>query len=170
VTRLMSKREETEKLSTLASEPFGALRLVAEGTWVQTFIDEWISRWCTPQRSVFQNWYLRFVASSVQLVLCCRIYRQLQDDQDSRDSIKGEIVRVALHILHMAHDQSHWLHVLNHCMSIPFAALVLAKLSPVKHDIILRCALRFAGDPLRPGANVPTFARYNAEQLIALIW
>lgn len=146
------------------------MRLVAESTWVQSFTNDWMRRWLSPQRTEQQNWYLRFVALSTQLVLYCRILRQLTNDEQSRDLMKVEIVQLALEVLKEAHANSDHLRTLNHSMSIPFAALLVLKLSPENHDILPRCAMRFAGDPKRPGAKLPTFPKFNAEQMIAMIW
>jgi hypothetical protein len=167
---LTVQREETERLKTIATEPFGILRLNAQKACVQTFIDEWTRRWCSPSRSDYQNWYLTFVARSSQLVLNCRILRQIRDDQESFEMMKQDIVNLSLRILTDAHDQPQYLATLNHTMSLPFATLLVLRLASNAPPIVTKCAVRFAGDRQRPGAELPTFMNFNAEQVMAMIW
>jgi hypothetical protein len=115
-----------EKLTTITAEPFGVLRLMAEGTWVQTFVHDWTTRWCNPRRSVLQQWYLRIIAMSGQLVIYCRILRYMQDDPDARDILKRDIASLAVMLLEDAHTHSTHLHTLNHsvaCHLQPFLPL-----------------------------------------------
>lgn len=145
------------------------MRFLAQGTWVQGFIDDWIARWCTAQRTSLQNWYLRFIAWSGQLVLYCRIFPHVQDDEESRDTLKADIIKLASKILTAAYENSTVLHTLNHSISIPFATLVLLKMTESHREVMLKCALRFAGDPSRPGARLPTFSNFNSDQTMAIM-
>jgi len=156
-----------EKLTTITAEPFGVLRLMAESTLVQTFVHDWTERWCNQHRSELQRWYLRIIAMSGQLVIYCRILRQMQDDPEARNTLKRDITALAVMLLQEAHSHSTHLHTLNHSVALPFAALLACTFSTRREDIVMRCALRFAGDPTGPASKIPTFGRFNAEQMMA---
>jgi hypothetical protein len=166
---LTLQREEMEKLATITAEPFGTLRLTAESTWVQTFVDDWTKRWCTPTRSEIQRWYLRFIAISGQLVISCRILRHMAEDRHARVILKQDITRLAINLLDEAHTRPAYLPTLNHSVALPFAALLVLMFSSRPPDVVTRCALRFAGDPSKPSATLPTFGRFNAEQMMAIV-
>lgn len=107
------------------------------------------------------------MAMSGQLVINCRILRQIQDPE-ARTSSKLEISRLARELLTEAHANSEHLHTLSHSVALPFAALLLRRFSRQREDIIIRCAVRFAGDPSKPCAGIPSFSRFNAEQMMAI--
>jgi len=157
-------------LKTIAQEPFGSLRLLAQQTCVDSFIEDWIHRWCTPFRSAIQNWYLVFVARSNQLVLYCRVLRQLQREDEDFAAIKNAILELSLCILGHALEQPERLQTLNHSMSLPLAALLVKKFHSGTHPAVVSCALNFAGDISRPGAVLPTFMKFNSDRMMAMLW
>ncbi len=96
--------------------------------------------------------------------------RRLENDEESRKALTTEIVDLALELLRQATDNPDYLTMLNHSMSLPFASLLVLKFAPSRFAAVTRCALHFAGDPRRPGAALPTFTKFNADQMMAMVW
>jgi hypothetical protein len=94
----------------------------------------------------------------------------MQDDPDTRDALKRDISSLAVMLLEEAHNNSTHLHTLNHSVALPFAALLASRFYAQPEDIIMRCALRFAGDPTGPSSKIPSFGRFNAGQMMAIAW
>jgi hypothetical protein len=107
---------------------------------------------------------------SEQLVIYCCILRHIKDDPDTQDALKCDISSLAVMLLEEAHTNSTHLHTLNHSVALPFVALLASRFSAQPEDIIMRCALRLAGDPTGPSSKIPSLGRLNTGPMMAIAW
>jgi hypothetical protein len=77
------------------------------------------------------------------------------------------LLHLSISIFKAALEAPQTVHMTHRASIFPFVAAIVLKLSD-RRDLILRLALRMAGEPGKP--YVPTFIRDSGNQMLAMLW
>lgn len=146
------------RLAAAASSHDSDLALELGHSLVDAFMDNWILRWCPKDGDRIHHWLFRHEASGARLLLHLRIMGKRHESSTVNVSLdQNKVVGLADSMFQdaLTHDSIPAFsfrsgHIL-------FAAEIMLRLSD-RRDLVLRLALRMAGDPDKPSLN--TFARH----------
>ena len=161
----MDQRRMPERIAVAQSSPDADIALEAEHTMVDSYIDRWIIRWCPVGGDEMRNWLFRLEASGVRLLFHLRILRHQGPDIDFPKHY-AHLLQVAEFIFEDALAHDHVAYFAFKTGYILFAAHIILRLGD-RRDLILRMALRMAGDPERPPINTST--KYNGYQMLSML-
>ncbi|KAL2785312.1 hypothetical protein BJX66DRAFT_343207 [Aspergillus keveii] len=138
--------EVRRRLDSLGpSTPSSILQLQADLSWVAHYISQWIVAWCSTTSYPPARWHLLHDALSVQL-LSTRIIERLPQTQTSRSDHQRYLLIIAIRIFEAALDNERGTHMTHRASIFPFAGALILRFSD-RRDLVLRLALRMAGDP-----------------------
>jgi hypothetical protein len=163
----MFQRQMKHRLVVAESSPNHALALDAELMFVDAFLKQWTAQWCPPGIDFTRSWIFRHEANTARLLLYLRILKR------RRKSPRKEFNQYHQDILHAAEvifEEALEHHPIPHLSwktgIVVFAAGIILRLNGRK-ELVLRVALRMAGDPENPPLN--TFTRQNGYQMLAML-
>jgi hypothetical protein len=154
-----------QRLAAAQSCPNSDLVLDAEHTLVDSYIDRWIDHWCPPDLNETRQWLFRYEVSGVRLLLHLEILK-FQDPDADLSRHHHEILRIAEFIFEDALSHDHIPYFAFKSGYVLFAAEIILRLGK-RPDLVLRMALRMAGDPDRP--PISTSTRYNGYQMLSMM-
>lgn len=153
------------------------LSLDAELEHIKCYVETWIKDWCPEDGDPTLNWHLTHDAISCWLLLAIRIARirlQSSDTHDGaylkqqREQRQQSLLRsLSIRLFEESLKFPEAMAMTQRAAVFPFAASVLLKLSS-RRDLVLRAALRMAGEPRK--SFVPTFVREAGNQMLIMLW
>lgn len=138
----------------------------AELNWLNGYIDRWIQEWCNAQGDPRLKWHLLHDALGYQLLLSARIVGK-SAKSDSTSIHQRMLFDVASRMFTEALRTPQNTHMTHRASVFPFAAAIMLRFCD-RRDLVLRLALRMAGDHYGP--HVPTFVRDAGNQMLAMLW
>lgn len=128
-------------------------------------MDHWREDWCPRDGDYSKYWH--FVHDS----LSCHLFLSALALERSRPAdlahYQRHLLRLSLRMFEEALKFAGLTHMTHRGNALVFGASILLKLSD-RRDLVLRVALRMAGDATRP--YVPTFVRSCGCQMLAMLW
>ena len=162
----MFERDVERRLEQIPTGVQTGLALQAELIWIKTHLDQWILDWCPPDGDPRKNWHLLHDCLACQLLLTARIARKRSSAPDLA-MYQRELLRVSIRMFTEALKMPGLTHMTHRASVMAFAAAIILKLSD-RRDLVLRLALRLAGDPTRPA--VPTWVGVTGKQMLSMLW
>lgn len=144
----------------------GRLQLEADLAWVTDYTDKWITLWAEPNSSKPIYWHMVHDALSCQLLLSSRIIGKLPQANVTADH-QRQILGISIRIFQLVLDIPGATHMTHRASIFAFAGAIILRFGE-RQDLVLRLALRLAGDPTR--TSVPTFVGNAGKQLLAMLW
>ncbi|KAF2014440.1 hypothetical protein BU24DRAFT_451484 [Aaosphaeria arxii CBS 175.79] len=141
------------------------LHLEADLAWISSYIQQWIRQYCSQDASPRSRAHLIHDALSCQLLLSARIVGKLSESANL-PTHQRRLLDTALAIFRSALDDPVTIHMNTRGSIFPFAGAIILRFGE-RRDLVLRLALRLAGDPTRP--YVPNFVRNAGSQLLAML-
>ena len=132
---------------------------------VDTFVDRWIAKWCPVDGEEVHNWLFQYEAAGVRLLLHLRILRH-QGSASIADKHQTSILQISERMFEDALAHEHIPHLAFKSGYILFAADIMLRISH-RPDLVLRMALRLAGDPDEPPLRTST--RHNGYQMLSML-
>lgn len=180
--RLEQYQSGSQKSMPLDTE----LSLNAELEHIKNYMERWISHWCpnstkrgSNSASENGNWHLLHDALCSWLLLAVHVARArfqcveetvTPNQQDEVRRSQHEQQQLLVHLSTRMFEEALRVPsslVITHRASIlPFAASVILRLSK-RRDLVLRAALRMAGEPGKP--TVRTFVRDAGRQMLVML-
>nr|XP_019049896.1 hypothetical protein I302_00315 [Kwoniella bestiolae CBS 10118]OCF28826.1 hypothetical protein I302_00315 [Kwoniella bestiolae CBS 10118] len=159
--------DSKERLSRLTSDlPVG---YEAEKVWISTFLKAWEDRWMLPHSDSLTRWHYRYVSLRSRLVGLLRISKAQSHPEKWTAETRGELLSLAIQMLEGALCHERALHMIGRTSALVFAATIILQLTAPdagSRDLILRVALRLAGDP---NQDCMTYEKHNGFQLINML-
>ena len=154
-----------DRFAVAEKGPNRDLTLDLEHNLVDAYIDRWIDLWATTSTDETRRWLLQYEASGVRLLLHLWILRK----QDSKAMISRHhltLLKIAEDIFELALAHEYIPYFAFKTGYIVFAAEIVLRLGD-RPDLVLRMALRMAGNPDRP--PIRTSTRANGYQMLAML-
>lgn len=161
----------------------GQVWLDAELQHIQTYLEQWVKDWCGTKVQQDDNkdltWHLKHESVSCWLLLALRIARKrfparlsemCQEDMDLRRREKEHrmlLLNLSTRLFSQAVECLDSVCMTHRASIFPVAASIMLNLGG-RRDIILRTALRMAGEPGEP--FVSSFVRDSGNQLLVMLW
>ncbi|KAJ4177011.1 hypothetical protein NW755_014098 [Fusarium falciforme] len=138
--------------STRTAAALATLQLKGDLVWVTDHTERWIATWAEGLKSRRIYWHLVHDALSCQLLLSSRIIGRLPQSSDMAQ-YQRHLLNISLRIFQCALATPHATHMTHRASTFAFAGAIILRFGD-RRDMVLRLALRMAGDPCR--ACVPT--------------
>ncbi|WWC98256.1 hypothetical protein V866_005147 [Kwoniella sp. B9012] len=159
--------DSKERLSRLS--PHSAVGFEAEKSWISTFLNVWEDRWLSPHSDSLKRWHYRYISLRSRLVGLLRISRAQSSPGKWTSETRQELLRLAIQMLEGALCHERALHMIGRTSALVFASTIILQLTEPdarSRDLILRVALRLAGDP---NQDLMTYEKHNGFQLINML-
>ncbi|KAF7192820.1 hypothetical protein HII31_05868 [Pseudocercospora fuligena] len=158
-----------------------ASALDAELAHIRNYLEHFIQQWCPDAETRHSNWHLhhdalcswlllaihvarvRFQSTSTSEVKTQRLQDQLRRSQQEQQQL---LVSLSIKMFEEALKVPSSLVNTHRASIMPFAASVIIRLSK-RRDLVLRTALRMAGEPGKP--TVRTFVRDAGRQMLVML-
>ncbi|WRT67709.1 uncharacterized protein IL334_004681 [Kwoniella shivajii] len=163
--------ESKERLSRIIQTTRSTIAMDSERIWIRTHLSSWEDTWVKPQTDPLRQWWFRYLSIRSRLVGILRVAKARVHPGPWTDQMKTDLVLVSTELMEgcLSHEKS--LHMLRPTSPIVFAAAILLQLTgkeAKERDLILRVALRLAGDPRQE--DVMTYATHNGYQILNMLW
>lgn len=165
------------RLDQYLASPRSSLSLDAELEHIKVYIEGWIEDWCPRDADAVLNWHLSHEATSCWLLLAIRVARvRLQSTrladrhhrhQEREQQQQNLLLSLSVRLFEESLKFPTALAVTQRAAVFPFAASIVLRLGS-RRDLVLRAALRMAGEPRKP--FVPTFVREAGNQMLIMLW
>jgi hypothetical protein len=159
---LIVQRTAFSRLARLQQEHDLEMLLDVEQIWIDQSIDRWVEQWCPLGQNPSLNWQFRNEALVAKLLLYARILAA-RSRSVRLDLARKDVAGVAIEIFERALEQPY-IPVTVKSGAYVFAAGVIRQFSS-RQDLVLRLALRMAGDPHMRQLN--TFVVHNGQQMLS---
>ncbi|WWC57478.1 uncharacterized protein I303_100010 [Kwoniella dejecticola CBS 10117] len=159
--------DSKERLSRLS--PHSTIGFEAEKSWISTFLTAWEDRWLSPHSDSLKRWHYRYISLRSRLVGLLRISRAQSSSDKWTSETRQELLRLSIQMLEGALCHERALHMIGRTSALVFASTIILQLTEPdasSRDLILRVALRLAGDP---NQNLMTYEKHNGFQLINML-
>ncbi|WWD09994.1 hypothetical protein V865_008126 [Kwoniella europaea PYCC6329] len=162
--------ESKERISRITQNNHSTTALDSERIWIQTYLSSWESKWVEPQTDPLRRWWFRYLSIRSRLVGILRVAKARAQPGPWTDQMKSDLVLVSIELLQgcLSHERS--MHMLRPTSPIVFAAAILLQLTgkdAPERDLILRVALRLAGEPKQE--DIMTYAVHNGYQILNML-
>ena len=154
------------RIETACRGPLAHTAIEQEVSCIEIFIDNWISDWCSAIAGQQKVWHLIQEALSLKLLLLAQI-RFPGSSPSPRPRYKQLLVDTAVRMFEEALKTLTTPHMTHRASILTFAASLVIRFTN-RRDLVLRLALRLAGDVHRP--SVPTTRRDAGRQMLALLF
>ncbi|WRT68793.1 uncharacterized protein IL334_005773 [Kwoniella shivajii] len=159
--------DSKERLSRLSKD--SSMGFEAEKIWISTFLTAWEDRWLSPHSDSLTRWQYRYVSLRSRLVGLLRISKAQFPRDKWTPNTRHELLGLAVQMLEGALCHERALHMIGRTSALVFAATIILQLTDPEagsRDLILRVALRLAGDP---NQDLMTYEKHNGFQLINML-
>ncbi|WWC88372.1 uncharacterized protein L201_003283 [Kwoniella dendrophila CBS 6074] len=159
--------DSKERLSRIP--PGDSIGFEAEKVWISTFLTLWEEKWLSPHSDSLTRWHYRYVSLRSRLVGLLRITKAQLTSGNWISSIRNDLLALAIQMLEGALCHERALHMIGRTSALIFAATIVLQLTEPdasSRDLILRVALRLAGDP---NQDLMTYEKHNGFQLINML-
>ncbi|KAJ3542353.1 hypothetical protein NM208_g4149 [Fusarium decemcellulare] len=139
-----------------------------------SYMEKWIQDWCGRDSDHFLDWHLSHDAISCWLLLALCIARKRFPPSESTSSSQHQkqndhqklLLELSMRLFKGVLKTPHAVLMTHRASILPVAASIILKLG-TKRDLVLRVALRMAGEPGKP--YVPTFVRESGNQMLVML-
>lgn len=164
---MLLQRDILRRLGQDGQGPQAAQRFRADLRWISIYLSEWVAKWCTPESSDNKNWHLLHDSLSSRLLLTAQIAKLRAGETSESELYRREMLEVSTRIFEEALARPGLTHMTHRSGAISAAASILLRLGD-RRDLVLRLALRMAGDPNK--SSVPTWVNVCGRQMMAMLW
>lgn len=163
------QRDVRQRLEQYQPGLRGRISFDAELQHIKTYIEKFIHDWCDESSDKSLKWHLSHDAISCWLLLAlCIARKRFQDVSISQQQEHQQLLlRLSVRLFKEALGTPEAVRMTHRAAILPVAASIILRLS-TRHDLILRLALRMAGEPEK--AYVPTFVREAGNQMLVMLW
>ncbi|KAF4469436.1 hypothetical protein FALBO_3656 [Fusarium albosuccineum] len=150
------------------------ISLDAELQHIKSYMEKWIQDWCGCDSDHFLNWHLSHDAISCWLLLALCIARKRfppsegtsSSQQQKQDDHQKLLLDLSMRLFKGVLKTPQAVLMTHRASILPVAASIILKLGS-RRDLVLRVALRMAGEPGKP--YVPTFVRESGNQMLVML-
>ena len=141
--------------------------LTAEQSLVDSFISRWVDDWAPKDGDPTHNFIFRHEAQAAKLLLHVRILsRRIAPTASELARYQAQILDLVHELFDQALTQPQIPHLTFKTAFIVYAAGIIFRLNGRK-DVVLRLALRMAGNPDNPSPR--TFTVHNGQQMLSML-
>ncbi|WWC89880.1 uncharacterized protein L201_004808 [Kwoniella dendrophila CBS 6074] len=163
--------ESKERISRITQSNQSTIALDSERIWIQTYLSSWNEQWVRPQTNPLRRWWFQFMAMRSRLVGILRVAKARTHPGSWTDQMRADLVSVSIDILQGCLSHERAMHMLRPTSPTVFASAILLQLTTKEapeRDLILRVALRLAGEPNEQD-GIMTYAAHNGYQILNML-
>ncbi|WVQ95842.1 hypothetical protein IAU59_002941 [Kwoniella sp. CBS 9459] len=162
--------ESKERLSRVPQNNRAAVAIESERIWIQTYLSSWNCKWADAQTDPLRRWWFRYHSLRSRLIGILRVAKARTQPGPLTDHMKADLLLVSTELLEGCLSHERAMHMLRPTSPIVFAAAILLQLTSKdapERDLILRVALRLAGEPKH--GDIMTYAVHNGYQILNML-
>ncbi|OCF31718.1 hypothetical protein I316_06525 [Kwoniella heveanensis BCC8398] len=162
--------ESKERISRVPPNARMATAMDSERVWIQTYLSSWDRKWVDPQPDPLRRWWFRYLSIRSRLVGILRVAKARTQAGPWTNHMRADLLLVSTELLEGCLSHERAMHMLRPTSPIVFAAAILLQLTKKdapERDLILRVALRLAGEPKQ--GDIMTYAVHNGYQILNML-
>ncbi|WWC60942.1 uncharacterized protein I303_103518 [Kwoniella dejecticola CBS 10117] len=162
--------ESKERISRITQTSRSTTALDSERIWIQTYLQSWNEKWVDTQTDSLRKWWFQYLSFRSRLVGILRVAKARASPGSWSEQMKSDLVLVSIDLLAGCLSHERAMHMLRPTSPIVFAAAILLQLTgkqAPERDLILRVALRLAGEPKQE--DIMTYAVHNGYQILNML-
>nr|XP_019013685.1 uncharacterized protein I206_01756 [Kwoniella pini CBS 10737]OCF52466.1 hypothetical protein I206_01756 [Kwoniella pini CBS 10737] len=162
--------ESKERIHRISSTTRSTTGLDSERIWIQTYLESWNKKWVSPQTDPLRKWWFQYLSIRSHLVGILRVAKARSGPGSWSDQMRSDLILVSIELLEGCLSHKRAMHMLRPTSPIVFAAAILLRLTSKEapeRDLILRVALRLAGEPEKE--DIVTYAVHNGYQILNML-
>ena len=147
------------------------LILSSERGSLSSFLTSWHTRWCPPDLDPLLQWWYTYNRVDSHMVGLLRIAKIEAARGGWSSATRQDVLSVATTVLVEALKEPMSMHMLRRTSLLVISSAIVLQMTPPGtpiRDIVLRMALRMAGNPRQD--TLMTYTRHNGFQLMNMIW